>query len=373
MRKFKKALISVLLAAVTVLSCAGTALAGEADAAGFAIADPGENIDMHTQLQRDALADFTEIRDYVQGKEELSAPQGVVLNWTYDGEQPEAFIIRVSTNEDMSEAAQYTYVPENVQEGYEYAVLNLLLGQTYYFTVSAGENISDVHTFSTGLIPPRNIYIENVPNVRDLGGWETENGGHIRQGMLYRTAALFTDDERYTTISDLGIEQMRAVINPKTEIDVRGVDDGETAGQDASPLGDDVQYLGFPMYSPFKMTYQDTTFNEPLKGVLQAMADKENYPIVYHCAVGTDRTGFISMLILGVCGVSQDDILRDYVFSSFAGIGTMRDDSNLASTIRSTIEPYDGDTLSEKIRNFMLDIGLTDEEIDNIVAIMVEE
>ena len=121
------------------------------------------------------------------------------------------------------------------------------------------------------------------------------------------------------------------------------------------------------------MTYQDTTFNEPLKGVLQAMADKENYPIVYHCAVGTDRTGFISMLILGVCGVSQDDILRDYVFSSFAGIGTMRDDSNLASTIRSTIEPYDGDTLSEKIRNFMLDIGLSDEEIDNIVAIMVEE
>ena len=369
--KHSKIIIAASLTAALTLSTVASVFA--ADGAGFDITSPGENIDMHTPLQTEALADFTEIRDYVQGREELSAPQGVILTWGYENEAPEAFIIRVSENEDMSDAAEYIYVPDGSSDTYEYAVLNLLLGQPYYYTISADDNTSDVYTFSTGLIPPRNIYIENVPNVRDLGGWETENGGHIKQGMMFRTAALFTDDERYTTITDYGIEQMNSVMAPKTEIDVRGIDDGETAGQSASPLGDDVQYLGFPMYSPFKMKYQDRTFDEPIREVLQTMADPDNYPIIYHCAVGTDRTGFISMLILGLCGVSQDDILRDYVFSSFAGIGTMRDDSNLASTIRSTIEPYEGDTLSEKIRNFMLDIGVSEEEIDSIINIMTEE
>ena len=371
--KYLKMILCSVLTLAMVAGSGIAAFAAETDAQGFSIEDPGEQIDMHTPLQQEALADYTEIRDYAQGKEELSAPQGVILSWSYEGEQPEAFEIRVSVNEDLSDSLLFTCIPEEGQSEYEYAVLNLLLGQTYYFTISAGDQTSDVHTFSTGLIPPRNIYIENVPNVRDLGGWEIEGGGHVKQGMLFRTAALFTDDERYTTITEDGIAMMRQIIAPKTEIDVRGIDDGETAGQSTSPLGDDVQYLGFPMYSPFKMEYQDPTFNEPIKGVLQAMAKEENYPIIYHCAVGTDRTGFLSMLILGLLGVSQENILRDYVFSSFAGIGTMRDDSNLASTIRKAIEPYEGETLSEKIHNFMLDIGLTEEEISSIITIMTQE
>lgn len=36
---------------------------------------------------------------------------------------------------------------------------------------------------------------------------------------------------------------------------------------------------------------------------------------LFHCAAGMDRTGMVSMLLLGVAGVSRQDIVRDYLYS----------------------------------------------------------
>ena len=42
----------------------------------------------------------------------------------------------------------------------------------------------------------------------------------------------------------------------------------------------------------------------------------ENLPALYHCEAGTDRTGVISALILGVCGVEDELIAEDYGLSA---------------------------------------------------------
>ena len=44
--------------------------------------------------------------------------------------------------------------------------------------------------------PGAAIPIPGVPNLRDLGGWPTVDGGRVRCGLVYRAAEPFTlDDE----------------------------------------------------------------------------------------------------------------------------------------------------------------------------------
>jgi protein-tyrosine phosphatase len=38
--------------------------------------------------------------------------------------------------------------------------------------------------------PGQNIPIGAVPNLRDLGGWPTKDGGRVRWGVLYRSTEL---------------------------------------------------------------------------------------------------------------------------------------------------------------------------------------
>jgi len=46
--------------------------------------------------------------------------------------------------------------------------------------------------------------------------------------------------------------------------------------------------------------------------VLKICANSHNFPILYHCSSGKDRTGLISALILHVCGLCDEDIIENY-------------------------------------------------------------
>jgi hypothetical protein len=41
----------------------------------------------------------------------------------------------------------------------------------------------------------------------------------------------------------------------------------------------------------------------------------ENYPVLYHCAAGTDRTGVMSALLLSLLGVERETIIADFRLS----------------------------------------------------------
>ena len=51
-----------------------------------------------------------------------------------------------------------------------------------------------------------------------------------------------------------------------------------------------------------------------LRAVLEALAAAEGVSL-YHCTTGKDRTGIVSALLLGLCGVSAEDIVDDYCVS----------------------------------------------------------
>jgi len=55
-----------------------------------------------------------------------------------------------------------------------------------------------------------------------------------------------------------------------------------------------------------------------LAKVLRECSQIENYPLVYGCMTGKDRTGLISCLILGALGATDDVIVDDFMLSQAA-------------------------------------------------------
>lgn len=49
---------------------------------------------------------------------------------------------------------------------------------------------------------------------------------------------------------------------------------------------------------------------------LMAVADAQPGGVFVHCRYGRDRTGFIAMLLLALAGVSREEIVEDYLYSS---------------------------------------------------------
>lgn len=245
---------------------------------------------------------------------------------------------------------------------------NLLANTDYYWKVEANEKTSKVRSFHTS-DTVRTVNINGVSNTRDCGGWKTEDGGTVKQGLIYRGAKLedITEEGKKTMIEELGI---------RTDLDLRTNE--ETNGR-SSVLGDSVNYLNYsgPYYWG-RNGIDAQEYREALLGEIRAFADKDNYPIYVHCALGRDRTGTICFLINALLGVSEKDLFLDYEFSFLSSAGTI--DAPLVSDMISeyqnmynSVKKYAPDgTMAEATEKFMLEIGVKQEEIDTIRRLLIE-
>lgn len=335
----------------------------------------GADVRCHTAEQRNYLdGDYTKIS--AKGTEELSRPQAVTFSWSAENNGAAAltenYTLELSLTEDFSESVKYETDETQID------VYNLLLGSLYFWRVTADleggqKSTSSVSLFTTSAAAPRNLYVDGITNARDLGGWETVGGGKVKQGMIYRCGRL-NESKRTDVnieITDKGIKEMKDVLGVKTEIDLRLKENNETGGITSSPLGDDVKYVNIPMEGAMGSNcLTDTKFHPSIKRFFTLLADESNYPLAFHCDIGTDRTGFFAFLINGLSGVAEEDLYRDYLFSNFGNIGGSRSLTNIKPYV-DTIKKSQGATLSEKIEYCLIHtVGVQKSEIDALRAIM---
>ncbi|MCA3184909.1 tyrosine-protein phosphatase [Cupriavidus sp. EM10] len=169
--------------------------------------------------------------------------------------------------------------------------------------------------------------LETIANARDLGGLVGHAGRRIRQNRLYRSAnpALGCAAD----LDKLHALQLDIVVDFRSTGEKSPAEDafGERFEWLAVPVLDgtmsmDVllprlrasnaaQMHGFMLdvYRDFPVRYRQA-FGTFLR---HAEAGKTLY---YHCTAGKDRTGFASLLLLGALGVSQDDIVANYLESN---------------------------------------------------------
>lgn len=165
--------------------------------------------------------------------------------------------------------------------------------------------------------------IKNANNVRELGGYPTKDGIPTKYGSFLRADDLTKLDKTdIQFLVDYGIE---AVIDLRSDSEIDMYPD---------PFVDveKVNYVHIPFIEQDVMDpsfYQTLMLNpstfltemyidmikHALVGIKKVFEFIENQEggVLFHCTAGKDRTGIVAMLLLGLVGVSREDIISNYM------------------------------------------------------------
>ncbi len=310
--------------------------------------------------------DYTKLKseEYCNGTDQY-APTPIQLTWgKIDGAL--RYAVQLSEEEEFSNYKHYDTVENSL------ALEDLRMGTKYFYRIIAyfegRAGVSAAFSFETAYMP-RTFFVEGVSNTRDAGGYYTENKQYrIRQDMIYRGGRL---DE----VSEAGKQKLLQTYGVKTDLDLRGE-------LKVSPLGEDVNLVcvSGPYYlNKTGINTSDEGYRSALITEIKTFAKACNYPIYVHCALGRDRTATICFLINALCGVGERDLFFDYETSFFSVMGNLDGQrptqmvGNCFALLYNYIKEYGNGSLAENTAKYMLDLGITQTEIDQIRAILLEK
>lgn len=312
-------------------------------------------------------AEDADVADYCGGITD-DGIKGYTVRWrnTYDGVS--SCKVEYSESEDFADS-----VFEDVVVGDNECVLyNLKKATTYYLRVvivaDGEEKTSDPISFGVRDLGPREMKIDGIHNVRDLGGYVTPEGRTV-QGIIYRGGAL-SPESYYPNVglTDAGKAYMKDTLKIKTDFDLRNA--AQNNGLTTSPLtGATLEYYNADGY--------DTGIanKETYRKIFAALSDENRYPVYLHCTGGADRTGTVSFLLNALLGVSETDLVKDYEYTSFSIYGERNskggEPAYRFAELVAAIKAYSGETLAEKTEKYLLSAGVTETQIYNIRAIML--
>ena len=177
-------------------------------------------------------------------------------------------------------------------------------------------------------VPGTQLDFAGGTNVRELGGYEADEGKHVKWGQIWRgipTCKLTGEADR-AKLDALGLRlilDLRSVEEAKKEPDY--VPDGARLVQICGLCAEDGHEIAFAPgdidrlmasapegYDAPRVMYRwMLTGNKAFKELFRALEAGET-PILFHCSAGKDRTGVAAMLILLALGASDETICADY-------------------------------------------------------------
>ena len=307
-----------------------------------------------------------------KGNSNQSTPNKVTVSWNYtapNGKSVSKFQLLYGQRSDLGDAYTVEGSTSNSVSFY-----NPYLGDNYFKVIAnlndGSKETSEIKVFKVDTQAPRNLSAGNMPNVRDMGGRTTYAGGKIRQGLIYRGAGNKFDNRSSvdSTCQNVITKQLKI----KTEINV------------ANSTGNNLNFSGMTVKDCF-MDYGATPYSnlarnaERVRQVMDILADESNYPVFYHCRIGTDRTGITGMMIGGLIGIPFNEVFQDYCFSNFAPIDGQRypnkpSDPNGDDPAKyiDEILAMPGKNYQEQTYNALLSIGVPAETLNKVIDIVTE-
>ncbi|MCQ2794061.1 MAG: tyrosine-protein phosphatase [Bacilli bacterium] len=342
------------------------------------------------------LGDFTLYTDlqkeYLEGNDPANIPAEATGTANLDKPLPVSFKINGPTAKNYRIDYSYNcrYDDPKINEHTIYTedqnaiITNLECGKTYYFKVTLNEQLIEQGTFKTNPGPIRILDIDELKNCRDLGGYTTSLG-YVKPNLIYRTSELNhaeatfgPDDAR---ITEKGAHTMLNELKVKSEIDLRMESEDIPPEYISNSILND--YGGEVTLKQIRINYGDFKLNVPshygeIRDFFAFVANKDNYPIDFHCHIGTDRTGMFAALIRLLLGDSEDGVHFDYMLSNFAYIGGPRDIEGFDAKCLNIIKEYDPSnhelTLAERTQAYLVDVvKVPANDIENMQNILLEK
>ena len=217
----------------------------------------------------------------------------------------------------------------------------------------------------------RRIICKNVNNLRDLGGYMTEDNRITKFNSIYRS-----DVPTFLTESELDYFKEN---NLTTIIDLRCKDE----------ISKKANYFQNKAFDYYNITLKGENCPKREKdiplGYMEIIDDKEKIKLVFdviknsqggvliNCNSGKDRTGVICMLLLLIAKVPEKDIIADYQVSYtylMDNIKKMHEENpSLSKFLGSSKAEYMEKTLElfknkyKTIENYMKSSGLTNKDV----------
>ena len=331
---------------------------------------------------------FTKIYDYYGGANGVKYDENgnpdengeAITNPSSD--KPNEFSIRWTANAAAGDMTFHLEEPNwmrdvTVNAGECYVnFTNLVPNTTYSYKVtgSNGAVLAEGTFNTTGHI--RQLFFRgNVRNCRDLGGWKTEDGKTVKYRKIYRGGRLEGSTMNTRGKKDILAEGIGA------QLDLRGKSDvlKSPAIESFAFCAPVIESGGTSMLDKDKAKTK-----ECFEFVVNSL--RENKPVYFHCSLGRDRTGTMAMLLLGLLGVRDGDVSKEYEVTYFAPRGWSIAYSETYTTfqnnrtkwIYSDAAPFfwnfageDG-SFADGIQNYLLSIGVSQTDIDDYRSMMLE-
>ncbi len=237
---------------------------------------------------------------------------------------------------------------------------------TPIFASEASSETSEA-TAQAGTVEAQSIGLEGVSNARQLGGYETVDGRHVKDGVLLRTGALseateaditkLVDEYNLGTIVDFrtsseiasapdpvidGVENVWCSVMEETPADSTEADGEVTASttaDSATPDGDDTgaqlagaaataggsdmiaMLVGYAESADLSDMYVTMAGNVHYQQGYREFFDvllnnEDGKAVLWHCTGGKDRAGFAAVLVLSALGVDAQTALDDFALTN---------------------------------------------------------
>ncbi len=234
------------------------------------------------------------------------------------------------------------------------------------------QEASDIHYFDER---------EKYPSDAVFANFRAVNVGRLSENVLYRSASPCDNQHNRAAYVDALIKE--AGINCVVDLadNEAKVQKYMAADDFNSPYWLSLYENGRVILLSMSMNFQAEDFKAKICDGLRAISAQEG-PYLVHCTEGKDRTGFMCMLLEALAGASYRELVNDYMitYDNYYKITEQSDKAkydtilnrNLVAMIRYIVNDDSVDIttadLSAYARSFLLSIGMTDAEIDALLA-----
>ena len=112
---------------------------------------------------------------------------------------------------------------------------------------------------------------------------------------------------------------------------------------------------------------------EAFARVFRVFLDEKNYPVVFHCIAGQDRTGAVAFILNALLGVEEDELYRDWEATGFWNKNHWFNHRLRFNGLVRAFDKYPGKTIHERVEQYVLSLGFTKADLDRFRAIMLEK
>ena len=279
----------------------------------------------------------------------------------------------------------YDYVKFCINYGDDvYTMNNFNKDTKVTITVHEGQKYIDIEetlSISYSDDPTKYDSIEQFANFREM------KVGNLKEGILYRGASPIDNRRNRAASVDALLEQhgiqydIDLADKQLTNNSFAAVDNKPLLGASNFVIGEYFQTLlddNKVVLLGMAAAYKNADFASKMKTMFEAILNNDG-PYYIHCLEGKDRTGFVCMVIEALCGASYEEIVDDYfvTYSNYYGIekGSKKYETIKNLHIDEMIRYVFGFEKSanlltanyrSKVNGYLLDIGLSQTQIDSI-------